>query len=327
MVLTDLERSALEAKFTARRIVELQFDPVRGQFDAAHLREINRRIFQDLPAHGLTAVTPGMFRDPVPDGRDWLKMRWLENVKTTAFVAYSRMDETAIAKLDAILGAINLKDMAQLDQLSFAKCLADLYTQLDYIHPFPDGNSRTLRVFAAQLAQESGYSLEWAQFTKTSYGRDQLYLARDLGVNDIALPDVQSEASMRKILFSSTRFEENRRLPELLADAIKPLDLERRLEVARRAAFDLGPVRLAEPGKAYDGVILAMTGKAVLQATAKGPIEHLRHRLVDAGGLAVGKALQIHYPQGDVGLVRETTQAQPRGVEAGLQHKGPQFGK
>lgn len=35
MALTDAERSALEAKYTARRIVELQLAPVRGNFDAA----------------------------------------------------------------------------------------------------------------------------------------------------------------------------------------------------------------------------------------------------------------------------------------------------
>lgn len=327
MALSDADRSALEAKYTARRIVELQLDPVRGHFDAAHLREINRRIFQDLPGHGLADVTPGQYRPAVPDGRDWLKMRALENVKTSTFVAYSRMDAAAVGRLDVILDAINPKALAQLDPAGFSNALAELYTQLDYIHPFPDGNSRTLRVFSAQLAEASGYALDWAQFTKTPYGRDQLYIARDLGVNAIALPHVQSEATMRKILFSSTRFEENRRLPDLMADAIKPLDLERRLQVLRREAFALGPVRLAEPGKVYNGVILAMTEKAVLQATHEGPIEHLRQRLVDAGALAVGKGLQIRYLQGDVGLVVQVAEKSLVESHVAYQPKGPGLGK
>lgn len=46
------ERQTLEAEYTFRRIVELHLDPVRGKFDAAHLKEINRRIFQDLPSLG-----------------------------------------------------------------------------------------------------------------------------------------------------------------------------------------------------------------------------------------------------------------------------------
>ena len=126
MALTDAERSALEAKYTARRIVELQLDPVSGKFDSAHLREINRRIFQDLPGHGLTDVTPGQYRAPVPEGRDWLKMRALENVKTSTFVAYSRMDESAVARLDALLDQIDPKAMARLDPPAFSYALADL---------------------------------------------------------------------------------------------------------------------------------------------------------------------------------------------------------
>ncbi|WP_019939917.1 Fic family protein [Bordetella sp. FB-8] len=327
MALTDAERSALEAKYTARRIVELQLDPVRGNFDAAHLREINRRIFQDLPGHGLTDVTSGQYRAPVPEGRDWLKMRALENVKTSTFVAYSRMDESAVARLDALLDQVDPKAMSQLDPPAFSKALAELYTQLDYIHPFPDGNSRTLRVYTGQLAEEAGYALDWTHFTKTPYGRDQLYIARDLGVNALALPHVQSEATLRKILFSSTRFEDNRQLPALMADAIKPLDLERRLEAARREAFALGPVRLAEPGRSYAGIVLAMTEKAVLQATPDGPVEHLRHRLVDHGALAIGKSLEIRYPHGGVGLVADTSAKQFEGPAVGHQVKGPQFGK
>ena len=51
--LTVEERQTLEAEHTFRRIVELRLDPVRGKFDAAHLKEVNRRIFQDLPDLGL----------------------------------------------------------------------------------------------------------------------------------------------------------------------------------------------------------------------------------------------------------------------------------
>ena len=39
--LTVEERQKLEATYTFRRIVELRLDPVRGAFDAAHLKEIN----------------------------------------------------------------------------------------------------------------------------------------------------------------------------------------------------------------------------------------------------------------------------------------------
>ena len=40
-----------EGEVCNARIVELELDPVRGTFDAAHLQEIHRRIFQDLLHH------------------------------------------------------------------------------------------------------------------------------------------------------------------------------------------------------------------------------------------------------------------------------------
>ena len=63
------DREELESFHTDRRCVELSLDPVRGNYDAAHLKEINRRIFQDLPGIGFNDVTPGQYRPAVPDFR------------------------------------------------------------------------------------------------------------------------------------------------------------------------------------------------------------------------------------------------------------------
>jgi len=79
-LLTPEQRAQLEADYTYKRLYELTLDPVRGNFDAAHLKEINRRIFQDLPGAGFDDVTPGQFRPPVPGGKDWMKQRGLTTV-------------------------------------------------------------------------------------------------------------------------------------------------------------------------------------------------------------------------------------------------------
>lgn len=57
--LTSSQRQLLEARHTWQRLVELRVEPVRGNFDEAHLKENNRRIFQDLPDLGFIDVTPG----------------------------------------------------------------------------------------------------------------------------------------------------------------------------------------------------------------------------------------------------------------------------
>ena len=105
--LTGEERQTQEAEHTFRRIVELRLDPVRGKFDAAHLREINRRIFQDLPDLGFDDVTPGQYRPPVAADNDWIKSRSLETVDVPSNVAYSSMNNEARARIDDVLKQAN----------------------------------------------------------------------------------------------------------------------------------------------------------------------------------------------------------------------------
>jgi cell filamentation protein len=220
--LTADQGQQLEADYTFKRVVELELDPVRGNFDAAHLKEINRRIFQDLPNAGFDDVTPGDFRKPVADGLDWMKQRGLSTVDGPFYVAYSRMDDAATARLDKALETANPDELRGLKTPEFTDRLAKIYAEVDYVHPFSDGNSRTLRTFTKQLAKEAGYEVDWERFGSSDVGRDLLYIARDRTVNDLAKPHVQHENTMRKILHSQDRLEGNRSLPDLLRDAMWP---------------------------------------------------------------------------------------------------------
>lgn len=217
------QRQALEAKYTWQRLVELRLNPVRGQFDATHLKEINRRIFQDLPKLGFTEVAPGGYRSPVVPGNDWMKTRKLETVGIRVHVAYSAMDEKARTRLDDILKGADPATFSKLPIQEFTKTIGRLYSELDYIHPFPDGNSRTLREFTRQLAEVSGYKLEWERFNQSPAGRDVLYIARDCNVNELALPHIQQDDTKRAVLLSMDQLEGNRDLASLLQDVITPL--------------------------------------------------------------------------------------------------------
>ncbi|MDK2899117.1 MAG: cell filamentation protein [Patescibacteria group bacterium] len=44
----------------------------------------------------------------------------------------------------------------------FIKRLAYYYDQLNYIHPFREGNGRTQRVFWTRLARDAGYNIDWS---------------------------------------------------------------------------------------------------------------------------------------------------------------------
>jgi len=232
------KRKELEALYVEYRIQELRLNPVQGNFDEEHLREIHRKIFQDLPKLGFDNVTPGVFRAETPKELDWVKHRKLETIGIISSVAYSAMDVKAKNRLKNILNAINIHELSKLNTSDFIKAISRIYIELDYIHPFNDGNSRTLREFTRQLAEACGYELEWEQFAKSKGGRDFLYIARDLSVNELALPNIQNLNNKRDVLFSMDTLAGNRNLTDLLQDAINPL--ENHKTTAPTIRFNLG---------------------------------------------------------------------------------------
>ena len=213
-------REYIEGHYASYRTIELLHDPVKGDFNVAHLKEINRRIFQDLPGFKFDDVTPGEYRSPCPLGKDWIKQRELTSIGSCSVVAYSTMDEVAQEQLESILSDVNLDKLRKMDVSEFVEEMGKLYTKLDYIHPFGDGNSRTLRVFTRQLAKEAGYVLDWSRFSEGNAGRDILYIARDLSVNEIAIQSAKNADTRREIAFSLDQFNGNRNLPVLLLDVI-----------------------------------------------------------------------------------------------------------
>lgn len=220
--MTPEQRSQLATDSTFRRIVELELNPVEGNFDVQHLKEINRRIFQDLPELGVEEVSPGEFRDAVPPGQDWVKNRLLSTVDGVFCVAYSPMDEAALERLDDLLDELSIDELTELDMEQFSNSLAELYAELDYLHPFSDGNSRTLRSFTGQLAGAAGYDIDWGRFNRSPLDRDLLYVARDLDVIELALPSIQNEKTRQEVTHTADRLAGNRDLSCLFSEAIRP---------------------------------------------------------------------------------------------------------
>src|SRR3546814_18274818 len=70
----------------------------------------------------------------------------------------------------------------------FVAAAATLYGDLDYLHPFREGNSRTLRVFTDQLASATGHDLDWQLTGRDADNRNRLYMARNRAVIDRAYP-------------------------------------------------------------------------------------------------------------------------------------------
>jgi len=219
-------KAALEALLTRRALNHLEAHPVTPTFDLAHLCEIHRRIFAAMPKYGLEGFSPGELR-PAVRGGDWTKHRTLETATAQTFIVYSAMDEAALAQLQETLVGVQPAGLGQLDKAKFVERLATLYAWLDYIHPFREGNSRTLRTYTRQLAAHSGYAIHWERLNRSALTRDLLYVARDAAVGQIALGHAQP-ASQRELRFSLDQFANNPSLARLLTDIVEPLREHRR---------------------------------------------------------------------------------------------------
>jgi cell filamentation protein len=165
------DRAALdrfEAQTVSVSVARLAIDPIKGPFDPARLRETHRRIFGNVyPWAGELRKDIGI----------------MAKTRASGFVVTygpSANVPGALASTFAKLEAENC--LLGLDTGAIARRLAYYYSELDAIHAFREGNSRTLRAFTSDLAESAGYRLDWAPAAQTAEQRQQLYQARDLAV-------------------------------------------------------------------------------------------------------------------------------------------------
>ena len=135
------------------------------------------------------------------------------------------MDKNSIEDAKAVLNSINLEKMKGLNKSEFAKELADIYKKLDYFHPFPDGNSRTLREFTRILSEEAGFKLDWS-----CSSQQEIYLARDFEVNTIALSKVSDQNQKSYLegeIEATLKHSLYKPLEKIINDSLTPLERQK----------------------------------------------------------------------------------------------------
>lgn len=75
------------------------------------------------------------------------------------FLIFSKITDAAGYVFNELAKENYLKGLSRED---FARRLAHHYDQLNYIHPFREGNGRVQRIFWTRVARDAGYGIDWS---------------------------------------------------------------------------------------------------------------------------------------------------------------------
>jgi cell filamentation protein len=133
-----------EADLTMHRRLEMISKPVRVTPDLQGLQAIHRQLFADVYDWAGEVRTVDIRKGAHGGGGFFMPMSRLESGAGFAFQELA--DE---------------KQLRGLPRDRFVLRLAHHYDQVNYLHPFREGNGRTQRIFWSQVAAGAGYDLDW----------------------------------------------------------------------------------------------------------------------------------------------------------------------
>ncbi|MEA5117246.1 MAG: Fic family protein [Propionicimonas sp.] len=155
----------LEELATLVRIGELAESPIDGGFDYDHFKAVHFHIFQDVYEWaGQERVAPaGQLMSK--DGHAY-------------YGAGPHLTQAALDQFETLARKDFLRG---LEHGEFVVELAEVWGELNVIHSFREGNTRTQFVFFSQLVEHAGYRLDPARFAPASELRDEFTAARFRG--------------------------------------------------------------------------------------------------------------------------------------------------
>jgi protein involved in cell division len=172
-----------EAKVRGRMIL-LQHNPVKGHFDFAHMKAIHKFLFQDVYEWAGEERTAPSFGEPHMNKEGH---------------RYFPAGEPMKVQLDKLYRNLRERDkyLVGLPQDEFVEKYAELWNEINAVHAFREGNTRSQFVFFRQLAEQAGYELDADAFAEGKPLRDEFVKARfegqDTGYSD-CLAEVLNKA-------------------------------------------------------------------------------------------------------------------------------------
>lgn len=137
-----------ERMATAARTLQLEKDPVQGDFDLGHLQKIHQHIFQDVYPFA------GQIRnvDIHKENTSFCKSIFIKDMAGDIF--------------DSLKRESHLKG---LDIEHFSDRAAHYMAEINMLHPFREGNGRATREFMRNLSNNAGYELNFERVDRTQF--------------------------------------------------------------------------------------------------------------------------------------------------------------
>ena len=136
-----------ERRLSALRIISLREKSFK-KFDFSTLKKMHKEIFQDIYQWAGTTRNVNISK-----GKTLFCP--VENINVYADTIFKKLEKENYLK--------------GLSQDEFCKKAAELFGDINALHPFREGNGRTQREFIYHLAKNSGYELDLNQLDKTKY--------------------------------------------------------------------------------------------------------------------------------------------------------------
>lgn len=142
-ILDNEELLKKETEISFEKLVELHENPIDGKFDANHMRMIHKYLFEDL----------------YPWAGNFREVNIHKNHSN--FCDYSQIQDS----LEYELSLMNKEVTIVSGKDSLANFLAEYYVVLLDIHPFREGNGRTIREFLREFVihKTIDYDLDWSK--------------------------------------------------------------------------------------------------------------------------------------------------------------------
>ncbi|WP_144794115.1 Fic/DOC family protein [Corynebacterium singulare] len=156
------ELRIVEEKMVFLRIAELEAAPLEGAFDYAHFKAIHRHLFQDVYEWAGEERT-------APVGQFMIK---------AGHAYYPAGPEMTKAAEKLFAGLAKDSFLRGLGFDEFVAKLAELWGELNVVHSFREGNTRTQTVFFDALVKAAGYRLDVERLANDADVRAEFIAAR-----------------------------------------------------------------------------------------------------------------------------------------------------